>query len=88
MSQGSLGGIVCGTCQKAGEYYISLSPECFKIFSVLQTASLSDASSVPITLGQATILQDALSRFVSGQTQMDCKLKSLAFIEKLKNSKS
>lgn len=81
-----LGGIVCDTCQKPGEYYISLSAESYKIFVALQTASLQEASTVPIGITQATILQDALSRFLSTQTGMDCKLKSLTFIEKLKNN--
>jgi len=80
------GGSVCNTCQKAGDYYISLSPEMFKIFAALQTASLQEAAAVPIGLAKVTILQEALIRFISSQTQMDCKLKSLEFIEKLKNS--
>ncbi len=80
------GGSVCDTCQKPGEYYISLSPEMFKIFASLQTASLQDAAVVPIGLTQVTLLQEALTRFISSQTQLDCRLKSLAFIEKLKNS--
>ncbi len=80
------GGSVCSTCQKPGDYYISLSPEMFKIFSALQTASLQEAATVPIGLSKVTLLQEALTRFISTQTQMDCRLKSLAFIEKLKNS--
>lgn len=80
------GGSVCNTCQKPGDYYISLSPEMFKIFAALQTASLQEAAAVPIGLSKVTLLQDALTRFISSQTQMDCRLKSLAFIEKLKNS--
>lgn len=80
------GGSVCSTCQKAGEYYISLSTEMFKIFAILQTASLQEAASIPIGLSQVTQLQEALSRFISFQASVNCKLKSLAFIEKLKNS--
>ncbi len=80
------GGSVCNTCQKPGDYYISLSPEMFKIFKALQTASLQEAAIVPIGLSKVTLLQDALTRFISSQAQMDCRLKSLAFIEKLKNS--
>ncbi len=80
------GGSVCNACQKAGDYYISLSPEMFKIFVALQTASLQEAATVPIGLSKVTLLQEALIRFISSQTQLDCRLKSLAFIEKLKNS--
>ena len=82
-----LGGMVCETCQKPGDYYISFSAESYKVFLALQTASLQEASAVPIGLSQVTILQNALSRFLSTQTGFDCKLKSLAFIEKLKNNK-
>ena len=58
----------------------------FKIFAALQTASLQEAATVPIGLSQVTQLQEALVRFISSQSQTDCRLKSLAFIEKLKNS--
>ena len=81
-----IGGTVCETCQKAGDYYISFSPEMFKIFASLQTASLQEAATVPIGLSQVTILQEALIRFISTQMQKNYELKSLAFIEKLKNS--
>jgi DNA repair protein RecO len=80
------GGSVCSTCQKPGDYYISLSPEMFKIFLALQTASLQEAATIPIGLSKVTLLQEALTRFISSQVQIDCRLKSLAFIEKLKNS--
>ena len=80
-----IGGVICDTCQKPGEYYISLSAESFKLLKALQTASLAEAATVPLGMTQVTILQEALSRFASSSTSIEIKLKSLAFIEKLKN---
>ena len=84
---GERGGIVCETCQKPGDYYISLSNESFRLLLATQTASLNEASTLPISLKQAEKILEALTIFLSHQTGMKAELKSLAFIEKLKNDK-
>jgi recombinational DNA repair protein (RecF pathway) len=84
---GEKGGFVCSACQKAGDYYISFSVESFRLFKVLQTASLNEASAVPISLRQAEQILEVLTSFLSSQTGFNAKLKSLAFIEKLKTTK-
>lgn len=83
---GNAGGLVCATCQKPSDYYISLTDEGFRILSALQTASLSEACALPLNLKQATSLIDALGGFLSYQTSVKSELNSLAFIEKLKNA--
>lgn len=78
------GGIVCKTCQKLEDDYISFSEKSYKLLWGLQTASLIEAAAMPISLKDAGGLLDVLTRFVSNQTGLNMELKSLAFIEKLK----
>lgn len=85
---GERGGIVCSSCQKAGDYYISFSFEGYKLLLALQTASLNEAASLPISLKEANQLLTAMSAFVAHQVGVSADLKSLAFIEKLKNSQT
>ena len=79
------GGLICRTCQMPGDYYISLSDEAYCYLLTLQTASLSEAAKLPIGFREATGLMDALTKFVGYQTGLKSELKSLEFIEKLKN---
>lgn len=82
------GGMVCEACQKAGDDYIGFSNKNYKLLSALQTASLNAAATLPISLKTATWLLDVLTRFVSSQTGINADLKSLKFIEKLKNGQA
>jgi DNA repair protein RecO (recombination protein O) len=83
---GSAGGVMCGTCQKTGDYYISLTVESYDLLLTLQTTSLSEAAKIAVSLKQVTPLMDALTGFLSYQTSINSELKSLEFIEKLKTS--
>jgi len=80
------GGLICRTCQMPGDYYISLSDESYRFLLSLQTASLAEAAAKTISFKEATGLMDALTKFVAHQTGLKAELKSLEFIEKLKNS--
>lgn len=80
------GGIVCPTCQKPGEYYISLSAENRRLLVALQTASLTEAASLPIGYSNAGQLIEVLSKFLSYQSGLKTGLKSLEFLDKLKKS--
>jgi len=82
------GGMVCGACKSVGDYYIQFSPESHRLLVALQTASLRQAADVPIGYQETTRLLEALTRFVSYQADIKPELKSLAFLEKLKNSNS
>ncbi len=81
------GGVVCASCAKAGDYYILLSPASHRLLQTLQVASLTEAASLPIGYQETLRLTEALTKFVSFQTGTSSGLKSLEFLEKLKNSK-
>jgi len=80
------GGTVCSACQTPGDYYIPISYESSRYLVALQKASLSEAAGVPIGYREATRLVEALLKFVGFQTGTVSDLKSLEFLEKLKNS--
>jgi DNA repair protein RecO (recombination protein O) len=80
------GGVVCPACERDGEYYIPLSAESYRVLSRLQTASLSEAATAPIGYQEASLLIDALTKFLSYQSGLVSGLKSLEFLEKLRNS--
>lgn len=80
------GGVLCPTCLRPGEYYIGLSAESYRVLSRLQTASLTEAATVPISYQEASLLMDALTKFLSYQSGLVSGLKSLEFLEKLRNS--
>ncbi len=82
------GGIVCPACQKAGDYYIGLTFEHLKLLTMLQAASLSEAAHARVGYQPAAILLDALTRFLRYQIGSARDLKSLEFLEKLKNSQA
>ncbi len=82
------GGLICGACQTAGDYYIPLSPEDLRLLTVLQAASLSEAAAVPIGYQKTAFLLDALVKLLSYQADLKAQLKSLEFLEKLKNSQT
>ena len=79
------GGVVCATCKTAGDYYISLSRESSVHLAALQKASLSEAAGVSIGYREVSCLLEALIKFVSYQTGVVSRLKSLEFLEKLEN---
>jgi DNA repair protein RecO (recombination protein O) len=80
------GGLVCPSCQKPGEYYIGLSADQVKTLSVLQRASLEEAATVPLGYQEATTLVEALGDFLKFHSGLVTDLKSLEFLEKLKNT--
>ena len=80
------GGFVCKTCQKPGEGYIPVSFEGARLLQILQRASLDEAASLPIGYQKAAGLLDVLTRFLKYHAGLTSYLKSLAFLEKLKNS--
>lgn len=82
----SAGGVICSTCQKPGDYYISLTVKSYELFLTLQTASLSEAAKIVIGLKEATLLMDTITGFLGYQASINSKLKSLEFIEKLKSN--
>ena len=85
---GERGGVVCPACQKPTEYYISFSFEKYGLLKALQTASLNEAATLPLSLAEANLLLEALTSFIGHQADVKTDLKSLGFIEKLKNSQS
>lgn len=80
------GGIVCQTCQRPADDYIRFSKESYNLLKKLETASLSEAATMPIGYQESIQLIDGLNRFVSFQTGQKPGLKSVEFLEKLKNS--
>lgn len=80
------GGLVCPSCQKPGEYYIGLSPDQLRLLSVLQRASLDEAATVAIGFQEASLLVETLTKFVKYHSGLISDIKSLKFLDKLKNS--
>jgi DNA repair protein RecO (recombination protein O) len=80
------GGFVCEACQKPGERYIPVSAEGARLLVVLQRASLDEAASLPIGYRQAARLLEVLTAFLKYHAGLVSDLKSLQFLEKLKNS--
>lgn len=80
------GGIICETCKTGGDYYIVLSFENYRALKILQTSSLSDAEQVPIGYQQAVLMLEVVEEHLGYQAGIKHKLKSLDFLEKLKNS--
>jgi len=80
------GGIVCPACQKPGEYYIGLSVDQVKTLTVLQRASLDEAVTVPLGYAATVELVEAMGNFLKFHYVLVTDLKSLEFLEKLKNT--
>ncbi len=80
------GGYVCPSCQRVGEYYIGLSSGGYRTLTQLQTASLDEASLMQVGYQEASLMLELLTRFLSYQAGVSGDLKSLEFLEKLKNS--
>jgi recombinational DNA repair protein (RecF pathway) len=80
------GGVLCPSCQVPGDYYIPISRSGYDKLAALQNGSLKEAAAMPIAYAETTRLLEALSRFLACQTDLKTDLKSLAFLEKLKNS--
>lgn len=80
------GGLVSPACQKPGEYYIGLSVDQVKTLSVLQRASLEEAATVPLGFEDATYLVEVLGDFLKFHSGLISDLKSLEFLQKLKNA--
>ena len=79
------GGLVCSTCQIAGEYYIKLQSDRLDKINGLQTASLLEAAELKLKLEEAEEILELLIGFLKYQT--DSKdLKSLQFLDKLKKT--
>lgn len=81
------GGIVCSSCQRPGEYIISLTDHGLQQLLTMQSSSLEDASSITIGYDNAVLLIDLLTRFLQYHAAVGSDLKSLKFLEKLKRSK-
>jgi DNA repair protein RecO (recombination protein O) len=82
------GGIVCPSCQNPGEYYIGLPYEGFLKLVELQTASLNEAEKLTLGFKETSLLLDALVKFLEYQADISQKIKSLEFLDKLKNAKT
>lgn len=82
------GGIVCGACKSAADYYIQFPAESHRLLLALQAAPLKQAAGLPIAYNESIRLIEALARFVGYQADTRTELKSLAFLQKLKNSNS
>jgi DNA repair protein RecO len=80
------GGVVSPACQKPGEYYIDLPAADLKTMATLQTASLKEAARIGLGFDHAARMINLLVRFLSYQADTKQELKSLEFLEKLKNS--
>jgi DNA repair protein RecO (recombination protein O) len=80
------GGYVSPSCQQVGEYYIGLSSGGYRTLTQLQTASLDEASLMQIGYQEASSMLELLTRFLSYQAGVSADLKSLEFLEKLRNS--
>jgi len=80
------GGVVCAACQKPGEYYIGLSPEQHRVLALLQRASLDEAATVPLGFQEAAYMAEALGRFLKFHSGLISDIKSLEFLNKLKQS--
>jgi len=80
------GGLVCPSCQAPGDYYIGLSREGFDHLVQLQSASLKEAAAVPVSYRESEQILEALTSFTACQTGANSNLKSLEFLQKLKNS--
>ena len=80
------GGLVCEACQKPGEYYIGFSYDSYQRLLALQTSSLAEAAEIEVGFAEASRFLDTLTKFLASQTGFKSDLKSLGFIEKLKNS--
>lgn len=80
------GGVICRTCQAPGDYYISLSAKSFAYLLALQNASLGEAAQVPIMFKDSEPLLEALTRFLAYQVGLKTDLKSLEFLQKLKDT--
>ena len=81
------GGVLCNSCQTASDQYIRLSSAGFEQLVNLQSASLAEAATIPMTFADTELLLEALTRFVSSQTGVKGDLKSLEFLRKLKKTK-
>jgi DNA repair protein RecO (recombination protein O) len=82
------GGIVCSACQTPGEYYLALSGRNARLLAALQSAPLNETAGRSIGYKDASLVLEALVQFVNYQTGITVPLKSLGFLEKLKNSRS
>ncbi|MBU0982933.1 MAG: DNA repair protein RecO, partial [candidate division Zixibacteria bacterium] len=80
------GGVVCSSCQKPGEYYISLSGRGLQVLRVLQRASLDEAASLRLSFSEASLLVDTLTKFLRFHSGLISDLRSLEFLEKLRNT--
>ncbi|MDH3890267.1 MAG: DNA repair protein RecO [candidate division Zixibacteria bacterium] len=81
------GGVLCSSCQTAADHYIRLSTAGFEQLVALQTASLTEAAALPIAYADTELLLEALTKFMSFQTGLSAKIKSLEFLKKLKDTK-
>lgn len=82
------GGGICSACQRTGEQYIPIPKPGYDLLIRLQRAPLTQAVSLSMGYGETTLLLEALIKFVGYQTDLKSKLKSLEFLEKLKDSNS
>ena len=80
------GGVVSPSCQKPGEYYIDLTLSGHSRLVALQRSSLPEAAAMTVGYQETVRLIDALARFVRYQAEIPAELRSLAFLDKLKES--
>ncbi len=80
------GGIVHPSCQKPVDYYIPVSLNSFRKLVLLQRSSLNEAAQLELGFNEASVMLEALVKFLSYQAETKAELKSLTFLEKLKNT--
>ena len=80
------GGIVHPSCQKPVDYYISVSQNSFQKLAILQRSSLTEAAQIALGFNEASVMLEILVKFLGYQADLKAELKSLKFLEKLKNT--
>ncbi|MFH1374857.1 MAG: DNA repair protein RecO [bacterium] len=79
------GGFVCDTCQNPGDDYIAIPGEAMSRLAVLQQTSLAQAAAMPMGYNEVSYLLEVLVKFINYQTGTVSRLKSLEFLQKLRD---
>lgn len=80
------GGWVCPTCQGPEEAYIIVPSAALDMLSQLQRSSLGEASTVRLKYREAALMVELLTKFLACQADIRSELKSLEFLEKLRQT--
>lgn len=80
------GGWICPTCQGPEEAYIAIPSAGLDTLSQLQRSSLGEATSIRLKYRNAALMVDLLTQFLACQADIRSELKSLEFLEKLRQT--